>query len=174
MSLTTLVIGGGRSGKSSYALAAASAYARKAFIATATACDEEMAKRIRDHQKERGADFLTIEAPEDLAGAIRGLPRDIDAVVIDCLTVWLGNLMYKHGDDAAHFPEIDDFLSALKSIACDAYIVSNEVGLGIIPDNALARRFRDLAGRLNIDVARLADRVVMLVCGIPITIKEST
>ena len=168
----TLVTGGARSGKSRFALESAMPRARKAFIATATPCDKEMAARIARHRSERGADFLTIEEPLDLAGALGALPRDMDVAVVDCLTLWLGNLMHKYGgireDDC---PEIEALVEALRSPPCDLLVVTNEVGMGIVPENEAARTFRDVAGRLNARVARMADNVVLLVSGIPVTIK---
>jgi adenosylcobinamide kinase / adenosylcobinamide-phosphate guanylyltransferase len=167
-----LVTGGVRSGKSSYALAAAEPYARRAFVATAVAIDKEMTRRIRRHQQERKGRFLTVEEPEDLAGALRSLSARTDVAVLDCLTVWLGNLMHCHGAARASFPELAAFLRALKKPPCDLIIVTNEVGFGVVPENAMARAFRDLAGTLNRQVAALATDVVLLVSGIPIFLKQ--
>jgi len=166
----SLVTGGGRSGKSSYALRRADACARKAFIATAQACDEEMRERIERHRRDRPGSFVTIEEPVDLAGAVRAVPQDTEVAVIDCLTVWLGNLV-RDGDLPDEPQEVADFLQVLEDPPCDLIIVTNEVGMGIIPANALARRFRDVAGRLNQRVARLADDVILVVSGIPLALK---
>ena len=105
------------------------------------------------HQAERGDDFITIESPVDLAGAIRSLSKEIDAAIIDCLTVWIGNLMYRFGEDRREFDQVDEFLAVLKDPPCDLIIVTNEIGMGIIPDNPLSRIFRDNAGFLNQKVA---------------------
>ncbi|MEI6809664.1 MAG: bifunctional adenosylcobinamide kinase/adenosylcobinamide-phosphate guanylyltransferase [bacterium] len=171
MGKITLVTGGARSGKSSYALASAMSGRKRAFIATATACDAEMAERIAKHRMERANNFLTIEEPLDLAGALRSLPVGTDAVIIDCLTVWMGNLMHYHGAAMQTFPQIGEFLTAIGSAPFDLLVVTNEVGMGIVPDNEMGRKFRDMAGRLNAQVAQIADVVVLLVSGIPLTIK---
>lgn len=171
MKKITLVTGGARSGKSRYALGAAQSGGRKAFVATATACDPEMAERIAKHRSERAKDFLTIEEPLNLAGALRSLPGDTEAAIVDCLTVWMGNLMHRYGTVDKHRPEIEAFLEVLNSPPCDLIIVTNEVGMGIVPDNEAGRRFRDLAGSLNARVAQIADTVVFLVSGVALTIK---
>jgi len=172
MSRVVLVTGGARSGKSRYALDCARRYENRVFIATSVPMDREMEHRIREHQEARGASFRTVEEPLDIAGAIKSLPRDTDVGVIDCITVWLGNLLHRHGGDCETLPEIKEFLGALRAAPCDLIVVTNEVGMGIVPANELARRFRDLAGRLNQDVAGIAEEVVLLVCGIPVPIKE--
>ena len=172
MNKVTLLTGGSRSGKSRYALEIASHYRHKAFIATAEPLDDEMQMRISHHKEERGLDFVTIEESVDLAGAIRALPADTEVAVVDCLTVWVGNLMYKLGDDEENYSQIDDLLQVLKSPPCDIVLVTNEVGMGIIPDNAMSRRFRDLAGNLNQRVAAIADRVIITISGIPLTLKD--
>lgn len=168
----TLLTGGSRSGKSRYALEIASLYSRKAFIATAEPFDDEMRSRISHHREERGFDYVTIEEPIDLAGAIRSLPADTEVAVVDCLTVWIGNLMYRVGEDVESYPQIDDLLRILESPPCDLVLVTNEVGMGIIPDNAMSRRYRDLAGSLNQRVASAADRVIVTISGIPLTLKD--
>jgi adenosylcobinamide kinase/adenosylcobinamide-phosphate guanylyltransferase len=168
----TLVTGGGRSGKSSYALAQAESYARKGFVATATAFDDEMRDRIAKHQEDRDPAYLTVEAPVDLAGGICSVSESVDVAVVDCLTVWLGNLMYKHGESMVKLPpEADALLALLKAPPVDVILVTNEVGSGIIPANRESRVFRDLAGFLNQAVARIADDVVLVACGLPIALK---
>lgn len=173
MSNVTFVTGGCRSGKSRYALECALRGSPRAFIATAIAFDEEMKGRIAAHQAERGDTFQVVEEPLDLAGAVTGLVGSASIALVDCLTVWLGNLMHEHGDDADVYPEMQTFLEMLKSPPMDLVIVSNEVGMGIIPDNAMSRRYRDLAGFLNQQVARMADRVVFVVSGIPMVVKPA-
>jgi adenosylcobinamide kinase / adenosylcobinamide-phosphate guanylyltransferase len=163
----TFVTGGARSGKSRYALGIAARYEKAAFIATAEAFDEEMAERIRRHREERDARFFTIEEPADLAGALRRVPPDTDLVIIDCLTVWLGNLLHRGEAEV----EIERFLSALDDPPCSLVIVSNEVGLGGIALTPMGRTFTDLLGRLNQDVAARADRAVMMVSGLPLVLK---
>ena len=167
-----LITGGARSGKSRHALDMAASYRDRAFLATAEPVDEEMRERIARHRRERGEGFLTVEAPIDLADALRSLPANVEVAVIDCLTVWLGNLMHRRGTGADRtIPEIEAFLEVLGEPPCDLIVVSNEVGMGIVPDNALARGFRDLAGGLNQDFARIADRLVLVISGTPITVK---
>ena len=165
--ISTLVLGGARSGKSAYALKAAEDSGRRlVMIATAEAFDEEMAARIASHQAERDARWRTIEAPLDLAGALGEVAAD-ETAVVDCLTLWLSNLMHAEADLDR---ETERLIEGLRGKT--VLLVSNEVGLGIVPDNALARRFRDAAGRLNQAVAAVADRVVFIAAGLPLVLKE--
>ena len=173
MKRVTLVTGGSRSGKSRYAIATALTYEKRAFIATAPVCDEEMERRIAAHRAERGDRFVTIEAPTDPAKAFDSLAPDAEVALLDCLTVWVGNLMHEHGSDVDAFPEVEAFFSLLEDPPVDVILVTNEVGSGVIPENAMARRFRDLAGMINQRVAARADKVVLCVSGIPVTIKEN-
>ena len=166
-----MVTGGARSGKSSFALARARAYQRRAFIATAIAFDDEMRLRIARHRAERANEFQTIEAPHDVAAAVRALPADTEVALIDCLTVWLGNLLCADGETAEWFPQLDDFLAIVERPPCHLIIVTNEVGMGVVPAYPLGRHFRDVAGILNRRVAALATHVVFTVSGIPMTIK---
>ena len=166
-----LVTGGGRSGKSRYALERSAGYARRGFVATAEAFDEEMRLRIRKHREERGAAYRTVEAPLALADGIRALAPDTDVAVVDCLTVWLGNLLH-HGclrDGEAE--EMTRLLELLADPPLDVILVTNEVGLGIIPGDPLSREYRDLAGIMNQRVAAAADEVVLVACGLPLTLK---
>lgn len=170
MSLT-FVLGGARSGKSAYALRQAEALAdrgRCVMVATAQALDVEMAARIARHRADRGGAWATVEAPLDLAGAVRGLrPRDV--AVVDCLTLWLSNLMAAQADIAER---TDGLIAALEASPADHVIlISNEVGQGIVPDNALARRFRDEAGWMHQAVAGACDRVVFVQAGIAQVVK---
>ncbi len=167
-----LVLGGARSGKTRWAQEAAMAQAAKAgraplMIATATALDEEMAERIARHQADRGADWRTVEAPLELAAAVRSLEAQ-DVAVVDCLTLWLSNLMLA---DKPVEPAAGELLAACSASAASLFLVSNEVGLGIVPDNPLARRFRDAAGRLHQQIAAQAQQVVFLAAGLPLTLK---
>jgi len=173
MSRITLFTGGGRSGKSRQAMDRALGYsAPRAFIATAEPLDEEMRERIARHRRERGGTFETIEEPVDLAGALRRVRPGTTVALVDCLTVWLGNVMHRRGEAAREYPEIAAFTAALRSAPCDVIVVTNEVGMGIIPtENALSRVFRDQAGWLNQAVAEIADEVVLVVSGIPVVIK---
>jgi adenosylcobinamide kinase/adenosylcobinamide-phosphate guanylyltransferase len=163
------VLGGARSGKSSFALEKASSHqGRKAFIATAQALDAGMEERIAKHKKERGGDWTTLEEPMNIAPLIGKAVEEYAAVLVDCLTLWLSNLML---DGRNVEQEVEVFVSSLEACGKEIYLVSNEVGLGIVPDNELARKFRDLAGGLNRRVAALADEVYLIVAGIPLKIK---
>jgi adenosylcobinamide kinase/adenosylcobinamide-phosphate guanylyltransferase len=165
----TLVVGGERSGKSSYVqdYAVESADEGRYFIATAEPLDEEMKARITAHQASRDGKFTTIEEPVRLSDAVRALPVDAQVCVIDCMTVWMGNLLYHKAEEGA----LEDFLSALHDAHCHILIVTNEVGMGVIPETSESRRYVDLLGRANQKVAALADDVIAMVCGIPFPVK---
>ena len=167
----TLITGGCRSGKSRFAMEAALQYDKRVFMATAPICDEEMHHRVDTHRAQRGHRFTTIETETDLVAAFLDVPQDTDVVLLDCLTAWAGNLMHHHGTDSDSYPEIDAFFELLCDPPVDLLIVTNEVGSSVVPENAMARRFRDLAGNVNRRAAAAANRVVLLVCGIPVTIK---
>lgn len=179
MARIVLLTGGGRSGKSGYAQAQAEAQAGpRVYIATCPVLDDEMRERIRKHREMRApADWETLEEPVDLAGALR---RTATAPVhlIDCLTLWLNNLLYQAELQGGRVTEADvaarcrELLSAGRELPGTLYIVTNEVGLGIIPENALARLFRDLAGRANQVVAAGADEVIFMVSGLPLVLKR--
>jgi adenosyl cobinamide kinase/adenosyl cobinamide phosphate guanylyltransferase len=159
----TFVLGGARSGKSAYAEALITAHSAPwVYIATGQAFDAEMAARVAEHQGRRPAGWRTIEAPLDLAAALEAP----EPVLLDCLTLWVTNLMLAGQD-----PDWLGLLAALDSRTAPTVIVSNEVGLGIVPDNALARAFRDVAGRLHQRVAARADHVVFMVAGLPMVVK---
>jgi adenosylcobinamide kinase/adenosylcobinamide-phosphate guanylyltransferase len=167
----TLITGGSRSGKSSHALTLAETFQRKLFIATAQALDAEMTTRIAKHKKERGMSFRTVEEPLDIAKTIRSAGNEYDIIVLDCLTVWLGNLQFHLQTIEDRTVHVAQLLDVLDSPPCSIILVTNEVGMGIVPENDLARRFRDEAGYLNQQVARLADRVILMISGIPLVIK---
>ena len=175
MSLT-LVLGGARSGKSGFAQSQAERQAgdqagdqarRLVMIATGQAFDEEMRQRIALHRAGRGAAWHTVEVQMDLRGALAGLgPGDV--AVVDCLTLWLSNLMLGEMDLEA---EGSALVAAMRALQNPVWLVSNEVGFGIVPENAMARRFRDAAGRLHQQLAAVADHVVLVVAGLPMTLK---
>ncbi|MBN2527107.1 MAG: bifunctional adenosylcobinamide kinase/adenosylcobinamide-phosphate guanylyltransferase [Deltaproteobacteria bacterium] len=171
MKKVMLITGGARSGKSRFALELTNGKQHRAFIATATVTDPEMASRILKHREERGDDFATIEAPLDLASALTSISSETEIVVVDCLTVWLGNLMHQHGMSDQRYDEVTAFLDTIANPPCDVVIVSNELGMGIVPENQMARWFRDVAGRLNQEVARCATDLVFMVSGYPLWIK---
>jgi len=163
----TLVLGGARSGKTRHALNLASVFARKVYIATAEPHDEEMRTRIARHAAERDSTWTTIEAPLALAEALADR-HGAEIFVVDCLTIWLSNLMHAGRDIVA---ETERLSAALKACPAHVVLVSNEVGLGIVPDNALARAFRDAQGRLNQEIARVADVVEFVAAGLPLRMK---
>ena len=163
----TLVLGGARSGKSRYAEDLIAALpAPWAYVATAQAGDAEMAKRIASHRRRRGPQWRTLEAPRDLAAALqscRALP-----VLLDCLTLWLSNLMLAEADIDGEIAQLE---TALAAMTAPVVLVANEVGSGIVPEHALGRKFRDLQGVLNQRMAACADRVVLMVAGLPLAVK---
>ncbi|KAA2211815.1 bifunctional adenosylcobinamide kinase/adenosylcobinamide-phosphate guanylyltransferase [Teichococcus oryzae] len=163
----TLVLGGARSGKSRHAEALIARHpAPWAYIATAEAWDDEMRARIAEHRARRGAEWTTIDAPLDLPAALA--EAGARPVLVDCLTLWLTNLMLGEHDIAAAGAGLR---AALAGRAAPTVLVANEVGLGIVPENALARRFRDLAGGLNQDLAARAASVHFIAAGLPLVLK---
>jgi adenosylcobinamide kinase/adenosylcobinamide-phosphate guanylyltransferase len=171
MSLT-FILGGARSGKSRYAQEAAERAAKTRgvsplLIATATAGDAEMAERIARHQQDRGPGWRTLEAPLALSQALIGLEAG-DVAVVDCLTLWLSNSMM---EEEGHAGRLAGLVPAIRACKGDVWLVSNEVGWGVVPDNALARRFRDEAGLLHQGIVEAADEAVLIVAGRPLTLK---
>jgi adenosylcobinamide kinase/adenosylcobinamide-phosphate guanylyltransferase len=163
-----LVVGGARSGKSAFAEGLISASGRpRRYIATAEAWDDEMRDRIARHREDRGTAWTTVETPLDLAAALTDVRPD-EAVLVDCATLWLTNHLLADHDLAA---ETARLLAALAKCRAPVVIVSNETGWGIVPENALARRFRDEQGRLNQRIAAQADLVVTVIAGLPMTLK---
>ncbi|HIM46093.1 MAG TPA: bifunctional adenosylcobinamide kinase/adenosylcobinamide-phosphate guanylyltransferase [Alphaproteobacteria bacterium] len=166
---TTLVIGGARSGKSRYAEELLAAHSgSRTYIATAEAGDAEMAARIAEHKARRGTDWQTVEQPLDLVAALEAHCRPAGAVLVDCLTLWLSNLMAASRDIAAETTQLAQTLPRLEG---RAVLVSNEVGLGVVPEHALGREFRDHAGRLNQAVAAAVDEAVFIAAGLPLRLK---
>jgi adenosylcobinamide kinase / adenosylcobinamide-phosphate guanylyltransferase len=178
----TLILGGARSGKSAYAEQTAIASGKPVvYIATAEAGDSEMAARIAHHRARRPAHWRTVEEPLALGDALRELSRPDNLVLVDCLTLWLGNLLFEPG---VNYPEVGDLplperfereraalLEALPCLTGTVLLVSNEVGLGVVPYGAVSRRFVDEAGRLNQAVAQRATRAIMLIAGLPLALK---
>jgi adenosylcobinamide kinase/adenosylcobinamide-phosphate guanylyltransferase len=167
---TILVLGGQRSGKSRYAeeIIAASGLS-PVYLATATAGDAEMAERIAGHRVRRGTGWTLIEEPLELAGALRSAARKDTAVLVDCLTLWVSNLL---GCGRTTAGEAEGLLSALSAVEGKVVVVSNEVGAGIIPANPLARRYADDLGLLNQRIAAAVDTVVLMVAGLPVFVKQ--
>jgi adenosylcobinamide kinase / adenosylcobinamide-phosphate guanylyltransferase len=168
-----LVLGGTRSGKSRYGLSLAARFPEpRLFVATCEPGDPEMCARIENHQEERGPEWQTRETPLDLAGTLGAVQGGYGVILIDCLTMWLSNLMLREGENKAGIQAgCEAFLQALAGTRTPTILISNEVGWGIVPDNPLAREYRDWAGMLHQKVARLADLVVLAVAGIPLVIK---
>ncbi len=173
MGSITLVTGGARSGKSGYAIERALAYrgSRRVFVATAQALDDEMRARIEHHRAARPPEFQTLEEPLNVVAALTRLGDRADVVVLDCLTLWVSNLMVIHTDDNAVLTEADALATALRDGAWASVIVTDEVGAGIVPDNPVSRRFRDLLGWTNQKAAKVADEVVLMVAGLPLRVK---
>jgi adenosylcobinamide kinase / adenosylcobinamide-phosphate guanylyltransferase len=169
----TLVLGGVRSGKSRYALQLAAHAQRVTFLATAEQCeDEEMQAKIERHRAERPQHWRTIEEPLKLAAAI-GSVSNCDLLLIDCLTLFAGKVLDVFGKDSKAISEtIAALCAALKAPPCPIILVSNEVGSGVVPASELGRRYRDLLGEINQHVAAIADHVVLMVAGLPLTLKS--
>lgn len=172
MGKITFILGGARSGKSRYALKLAKDTAQRvAFIATCQPKDSEMKKRALLHRKARPAHWKTFEEPFEPTLSLKRIGSKFDVVIIDCLTLMISNLMLKGLKESAIENKINKMLHALKKIKAQSILVSNEVGLGIVPGNALARTFRDTAGRINQVVAGKSDEVFFMVSGLPWRIK---
>jgi adenosylcobinamide kinase/adenosylcobinamide-phosphate guanylyltransferase len=169
-----LVLGGARSGKSRYGVALAERLpAPRLFVATGEARDAEMAARIAAHQEERGPGWETRETPLLLPEALGEAPGSYGAILVDCLTMWLANLMLREdlaADDVKAAGQ--RLLAVLDRVACPTILISNEVGLGIVPESPLARQYRDWLGWLHQQVAAAADLVVLVVAGLPMTLKS--
>ena len=166
----TLLTGGARSGKSNQALKIVANAKQPGFIATAQALDEEMAARIAKHKAERSTDYQLIEEPIWIASAISNLAASCDYVLLDCLTLWLANLMGVTEKEATQ--ALDEFEKLLQNPPCNLVVVTNEIGLGLVPETAMGREFRDKMGRLNQDVANYANQVIFMVSGQPLTVKN--
>jgi adenosylcobinamide kinase/adenosylcobinamide-phosphate guanylyltransferase len=173
MAKIIFILGGARSGKSAFAVELAKGYKKVAYIATAQAQDDEMAERVRFHKASRPDSWQVIESPLDADGVIKDLNGKVDFVLFDCVTLYLTNLINNVG--VQNFEplqeKIEILCKACRETSADVAIVSNEVGLGIVPDNELSRRFRDLAGKANQIIAKEADEVYFLTAGIAQRIK---
>jgi adenosylcobinamide kinase / adenosylcobinamide-phosphate guanylyltransferase len=161
-----LVGGGVRSGKSAFALALARRLGgRRAFVATAQPFDDEMRARIAAHRAERDGDFATVEAPLDLPAALEALGSAAEVVVVDCLTLWLSNLLLRGDPPEAIGRAVARLADVLRASPFHAILVTNEVGMGVVPESALGRAFRDVAGRAHQHLARRADRIYLAALG---------
>lgn len=170
MTRHVLVLGGARSGKTAFAeQLALRGGSKPAYLATAEALDGEMRARVASHKAGRAARFTTIEEPIALSDALLTASRDHDVILVDCLTLWITNLLMANEDVAKAVSELGATLVQLK--AAKVILVSNEVGLGIVPDNAMARTFRDLAGAAHQRLAEICDDAYFIVAGLPMTLK---
>ncbi len=178
MARIILITGGSRSGKSAYAQTFAESISGiRTYIATCPCIDEEMEKRIRKHREARqAASWQTIEETKDLAGALQRA-RGSQVIMVDCLTLWINNLMYEAELQGKDITEEDiavlcrDVLGVCDDLSCTVIFVTNEVGMGIIPENPASRLYRDLAGRCNQIIAGRADAVTFMISGLPLNIK---
>jgi adenosylcobinamide kinase/adenosylcobinamide-phosphate guanylyltransferase len=172
------ILGGCRSGKSRYALELAGKFTEnhKIFIATCVPADEEMKQRVARHQKDRGESWKTLEVPIRLPEAIRENSLEGNMILVDCITLWISNLLM-----AMQISSVDEIIDpinrltySLNTAQCPVILVSNEVGTGIVPENQLARLFRDITGMVNQKLAACTDKVVWMVAGIPVTVKPKS
>lgn len=166
-----LVLGGAASGKSQAALDLAGKARPKAFVATGQALDGEMAERIARHQASRSSDWITAEIPVDPAAWIKEQGRGYRTIVVDCLTLWLSNMRGRRVHDSVVSTKVSDLLDAIRESGARVVLVSNELGLGLVPVASSVRAFRDLAGRVNQQIAAQADEVHFVVSGIPLRVK---
>jgi len=165
------IVGGARSGKSRFALERLSPDARIVFVATAEERDEEMVKRIARHRAERPSRWETVEEPLDLVARLCGLDGAYDGIVVDCLTLWVSNLLLRGDRDDAILEQAEALAELIRRRRSGVTVVSNEVGAGVHPETALGLRFRDLLGGVNQRVAAACDTVVLMVAGFPLTVK---
>jgi len=171
MAKLTFILGGARSGKSSHAVKLAKKYKKVVFVATCKALDKEMKKRINLHKKSRPCHWRTIEEDKNIVSALSSIKDRPECIIIDCLTLLVSNLLLSGGSGKEIEKKINNIISTLKKLKLRTIIISNEVGLGIVPRNKLAREFRDVAGRANQIMASLSDEVFFMVSGLAWRIK---
>ncbi|OLC00224.1 MAG: bifunctional adenosylcobinamide kinase/adenosylcobinamide-phosphate guanylyltransferase [Candidatus Rokubacteria bacterium 13_1_40CM_68_15] len=171
MRLSHLILGGARSGKSRFAVAQLAPRTHVVFIATAQAGDRDMAQRIRRHRAERPSHWETIEEPYDLVGALAKLDGRADAVLVDCVTVWVANRLLRGDSDEVILGQVAALAAFIGRRSCDVMLVSNEVGEGVHPETVDGRRFRDLLGLVNQRLAAACEQVTLMVAGLPLPIK---
>jgi adenosylcobinamide kinase/adenosylcobinamide-phosphate guanylyltransferase len=166
------IIGGARSGKSRFALDYANRhFSKKLYLATCEVLDEEMAQRVENHKKMRGPEWLTIEEPVNIVERIGQFWEKGEVILIDCLTLWLSNLLMRGESDKNIIDEIVSLIKAIKNNQTSFILVSNEVGMGIVPADPMSRRFRDLQGMANQKFAEASDILIFMVSGIPMVLK---
>ncbi|MBV9908104.1 MAG: bifunctional adenosylcobinamide kinase/adenosylcobinamide-phosphate guanylyltransferase [Hyphomicrobiales bacterium] len=168
---SALILGGARSGKSAYAQKLAEAHGpERLYLATGTVGDEEMAERIARHRRDRGQGWTTVEEPLDIVAVLATHARGGRAVVVDCLTLWLSNLMLAGLDPG---PAVAELADVIQRLAGPAILVSNEVGMGLVPNHKLGREFRDWQGRANREIGAACDAVIFVVAGLPLQLKPA-
>lgn len=166
------ITGGARSGKSRFALDYANRhFSKKLYLATSGVLDEEMAQRVENHKKMRGPEWKTVEEPIGIIDKINEYGDKVEVILLDCITLWLSNLLMRQISDAKIMNEVDRFIKTIKQNQTSFIIVSNEVGMGIVPTDSLGRRFRDLQGMANQKIAEVAETVVLMISGIPMFLK---
>ncbi|MBM4306113.1 MAG: bifunctional adenosylcobinamide kinase/adenosylcobinamide-phosphate guanylyltransferase [Deltaproteobacteria bacterium] len=167
-----LITGGCRSGKSRFALDYADRhFSKKVYLATAEVLDEEMARRVEMHQKMRGPGWQTIEEPLEIVNRMRSYREEDGVILLDCITLWLSNLLLKWDDDQKVMEQVEKLMGMMKEGRPSMIVVSNEVGMSIVPADPLSRRFRDLSGMANQRIGEVSDIVIFMVSGIPIFLK---
>jgi len=167
-----LILGGARSGKSALAIELAKKQrGRVAYIATGPACDEEMRQRIKLHKKSRPKNWFTLEAQKNLTANLKKIPKNCDGVIIECIATHVSNLMMADFSDSKILTDIKSALAQLKKLNKKIFIVSNEVGSGVVPPSELGRRFRDIVGNVNQVIAKRADEVYLVTAGLPVKLK---
>jgi adenosylcobinamide kinase/adenosylcobinamide-phosphate guanylyltransferase len=169
-----LVVGGAKSGKSRFALEVCKASpGKRIFLATAQALDGEMEERISRHRAERGKAWRTVEEPLDIARSIAALDNEKTTILVDCITLWMNNLYMAFGNDRESISQtVEVFLKQLSGIRGRMVVVSNEIGMGIVPGDPVSRRYRDDVGLLNQRIAAIARKVVTVIAGIPLVLKD--
>ena len=166
------ISGGARSGKSRFALDYANRhFSKKLYLATCGVLDEEMVQRVENHKKMRGPEWKTVEEPIGIIDKINEYGDKVEVILLDCITLWLSNLLMRQISDAKIMNEVDRFIKTIKQNQTSFIIVSNEVGMGIVPTDSLGRRFRDLQGMANQKIAEVAETVVLMISGIPMFLK---
>jgi adenosylcobinamide kinase/adenosylcobinamide-phosphate guanylyltransferase len=166
------ITGGCRSGKSRFALDYADChFSKKLYLATGEVLDEEMARRVENHKKARGPEWRTVEEPIEIVDEISECGDKTDVILLDCVTLWLSNLLLRWDNESRIMEEVDRLRMAMKESRAALIVVTTEVGMGIVPDDPLGRRFRDLAGLTHQRMAEAADTVVFMVSGIPMFLK---
>lgn len=167
-----LITGGSRSGKSRFALDYANRhFSKKIYLATCEVLDDEMARRVESHKKARGPEWQTIEEPVRIVDRVEESQESTQVILLDCITLWLSNLLMRQKDDTEIMYEVGRLIDTIKQNQTSLILVSNEVGMGIVPADPLSRRFRDLQGIANQKIAEVAETVIFMVSGIPIFLK---